>query len=86
MNVHQHPYNTRNRPLPENLTPTTSDQDRNNKSQKNPNQNHQSTPSLEYNVIDDLRKLKANISVFELLKNSRDTKTGDEYSDRRHKS
>jgi hypothetical protein len=62
-----HPYNTRsktqNKPLPEtskNMAP------------KQPNQTetrqNSTAPVLEYDLVEDLKKLRENISIFELLK------------------
>jgi len=64
----QHPYNTRNHPVQNNDVPPTSNQDKNNSIPKNSNINEESIPKLEYDVIVYLKKLKANISVYELLK------------------
>jgi len=68
VNMSQHPYNTRNHPVQNNDISSTSNQDKNNNIPKNSNINEESIPKLEYDVIDDLKKLKANISVYELLK------------------
>ena len=68
VNITQHPYNIINRLAPKNHIPSTLNQDKNNNIPKTPNTNDESTPKLEYDVIDDLKKLKANIFVFELLK------------------
>ena len=62
----QHPYNTRNHPTT-NDVPSTSQPDKNMSSSKTPN--HKETiPHLEYDFIEDLKKTRANISMYELMK------------------
>jgi hypothetical protein len=62
-----HPYNTRsktqNKPSSEIGTNAPHKQFKQTKTKQN-----SSTPSLEYDLIEDLKKLRANIYVYELLK------------------
>jgi hypothetical protein len=62
-----HPYNTRsktqNKPSSEIGTSTPQKQFKQTETKQN-----SATPSLEYDLIEDLKKLRANIYVYELLK------------------
>ena len=67
VNVSQHPYNTRSQTNQGNNVTSNPNPDKNNANSKNSGTKEPIT-QLEYDIIDDLKKLKANISVFELLK------------------
>jgi hypothetical protein len=62
-----HPYNTQskiqNKPSPETSKNVVSKQPKKTETRQN-----LASPVLEYDLIEDLKKLRANISVFELLK------------------
>jgi hypothetical protein len=62
-----HPYNTRsktqNKPSPETSKNVVSKQPKKTETKQN-----STAPVLEYDLVEDLKKLRANISVFELLK------------------
>ena len=71
VNVNQHQYNTRSK---KNQSPgessTTPTDDSSTVKTKNQPSNTKSVPSLdlEYDLVEDLKKIRANISIYELLK------------------
>ena len=71
VNVNQHQYNTRSKKSQSSEEPsTTSTDDSSTVKTKNQPSNTKSTPSLdlEYDLVEDLKRIRANISIHELLK------------------